>query len=47
MDTHSLQNIIRNALNGLSKLWFYTMLNENPHLFDGNDLTIVGKAIEG
>jgi len=37
----------KECYNGLSKLWFYTMLKENPHLFDGNDLTIVGKAIEG
>lgn len=33
--------------NSLSKLWFSTMLKENPHIFDGYDFTVVGKAIEG
>lgn len=31
----------------LSKLWFYTMLRENPRMFDGCDLTIVGQLQSG
>ncbi len=37
----------KECYNGLSKLWFYSLLKENPHIFDGPDLSIVGKALEG
>ena len=32
---------------GLSKLWLYSCVKDNPHIFDGHDLSIVGKAVEG
>lgn len=37
----------KECYNGLSKLWFHIMLKQNPHMFDGHDLTVVGKAVEG
>jgi hypothetical protein len=37
----------KECYSGLSKLWFYTIQKENPHAFDGYDLSIVGKAVEG
>ncbi len=33
--------------NGLSKLWLYSLLKENPHIYDGPELSIVGKPVEG
>ena len=33
--------------NGLTKLWFYTMLREKPDLLEGPDLTVVGRSEEG
>jgi len=32
---------------GVSALWFYSMLKEAPHVFDGPELSIVGKPVEG
>lgn len=37
----------RECYNGLSKLWFYSLLKEHPTVFDGVEMSIVGKAIEG
>ncbi len=37
----------KECYSGLSKLWFYRILKENSHAFDGYDLSIVGKAVEG
>lgn len=37
----------RECYNGLTKLWFHTMLKEKPDLLEGPDLTVVGRAEEG
>ncbi|MBN1800041.1 MAG: GH3 auxin-responsive promoter family protein [Candidatus Lokiarchaeota archaeon] len=41
------EKYFKECYNGLSKLWFYSLLKENPRIFDGPELSIVGKAIEG
>jgi hypothetical protein len=37
----------KDCYNGLSKLWFYSLLREHPHIFDGPEVSIVGKPVEG
>jgi hypothetical protein len=37
----------KECYNELSKLWFYSLLKEIPDIFNGPDLSIVGKAVEG
>jgi hypothetical protein len=37
----------KEAYSAQSKLWFYSVLRENPHVFDGPEFSIVGKAVEG
>jgi hypothetical protein len=32
---------------GVSSLWFYSLLRECPHVFDGPELSIVGQPVEG
>ena len=35
------------AYSGVSKLWFYTCLRDNPRLFHGQNLSAVAPAVEG
>lgn len=35
------------AYTGVSRLWFYTCLRDNPRLFDGQNLSAVAPAVEG
>jgi hypothetical protein len=35
------------AYSGISKLWFYTSLRDNPRLFHGKNLSAVSPAVEG
>lgn len=35
------------AYNGVSRLWFYTCLRDNPKLFNGQNLSAVAPAVEG
>ena len=37
----------KGCYNALSKLWFYSIIKENPNILDSPDLSIVGKAVEG
>lgn len=41
------KNYFEKAYAGLSRLWFYTCLKDNPALFHGKNLSAVGPAIEG
>lgn len=37
----------KECYNGLSKLWFYSLMRECPTVFEGPELSIVGKPLEG
>ncbi len=37
----------KETYNGLSRIWLYSILKENPDVFDGPEFSIVGKAVEG
>ncbi len=37
----------KESYNGLTRLWFYSVLKEIPDIFDGPELSIVGRDIEG
>ncbi len=36
-----------NAYSGMSRLWLYTCLKDNPHIYDGRSLSVVSPAVEG
>lgn len=40
-------NYFNKAYNGISRLWFYTCLRDNPRLFTGKNLSAVSPAVEG
>ena len=41
------QKYYKECYSGVSALWFYSMLKECPRVFDGPEMSIVGKPIEG
>ncbi len=41
------RDYFENAYSGLNKLWLYTCLKDNPHIYDGKSLSAVSPAEEG
>lgn len=41
------KNYFNKAYSDISRLWFYTCLRDNPQLFNGQNLSAVGPAVEG
>ncbi len=41
------RNYFEKAYSGISKLWFYTCLRDNPKLFHGKNISAVAPAVEG
>jgi hypothetical protein len=41
------RNYFEKAYSGISKLWFYTCLRDNPQLFHGKNISAVAPAVEG
>lgn len=41
------EDYYKNAYTGISRLWLYTCLKDNPHIYDGKSLSAVSAAVEG
>lgn len=42
-----ISKAFKKQLSNFNKLWLYSILQQNPDIFDGRSLTSIGKAIEG